>query len=75
MTKKKNGNCGKLSIEAGVAAGMKRRHEAGIADGISKVKYLLKEDTIALSKLGLPVETNPASKHQNGHRNCQAMDS
>ena len=43
----------KAEYEAGVAAGIK----AGVADGISKGKILAKkEDTIALSKLGLPVE-------------------
>ena len=43
----------KAEYEAGVAAGIK----TGVADGISKGKILAKkEDTIALSKLGLPVE-------------------
>ena len=43
----------KAEYEAGVAVGIK----AGVADGISKGKILAKkEDTIALSKLGLPVE-------------------
>ena len=51
----------KAEYEAGVAAGMKDGMKAGIkagvADGISKGKILAKkEDTIALSKLGLPVE-------------------
>ena len=51
----------KAEYEAGVAAGMKAGMKAGIkagvADGISKGKILAKkEDTIALSKLGLPVE-------------------
>ena len=51
----------KAEYEAGVAAGMKDGMKAGIkagvADGISKGKKLAKkEDTIALSKLGLPVE-------------------
>lgn len=47
----------KAEYEAGVAAGMKDGMKAGVADGISKGKILAKkEDTIALSKLGLPVE-------------------
>ena len=47
----------KAEYEAGVAAGMKDGMKAGIADGISKGKILAKkEDTIALSKLGLPVK-------------------
>ena len=47
----------KAEYEAGVAAGMKDGIKAGVADGISKGKILAKkEDTIALSKLGLPVE-------------------
>ena len=51
----------KAEYEAGVAAGMKdgmkAGMKAGVADGISKGKILAKkEDTIALSKLGLPVE-------------------
>ena len=51
----------KAEYEAGVAAGMidgmKAGIKAGVADGISKGKILAKkEDTIALSKLGLPVE-------------------
>ena len=51
----------KAEYEAGVAAGMKDGMKAGIkagvADGISKGKILAKkEDTIALSKLGLSVE-------------------
>ena len=58
----------KAEYEAGVAAGMKDGMKAGIkagvADGISKGKILAKkEDTIALSKLGLPVEQIASALH------------
>ena len=44
-------------MKDGIKAGMKAGMKAGVAEGISKGKILAKkEDTIALSKLGLPVE-------------------
>ena len=47
----------KAGVAAGMKDGMKAGIKAGVADGISKGKILAKkEDTIALSKLGLPVE-------------------
>ena len=47
----------KAEYEAGVADGMKDGMKAGMKAGISEGKTLAKkEDTIALSKLGLPVE-------------------